>query len=758
MISNLILSPARLGSLISAYLHYAETHLYSLISELALHIPKFVLQLEEDYKADPLLCITNLLHLKAWFIRYLSTGLIDKGSLPEGLWDKVLNLPKLIGSIVSIIHSLHNLEHKALVAGWLLNVITLAELSIESITAKTVAMLSNPVANNDTDASAQFASGLSAMGISPMLLLSQLKEFASSVWGYLIRGIGPNGVLGWTAVNDARSLLNSTVLGCFTSLAIAIGADKLVSRVELSAALPLISNFKQVPNLFSLILTSTIGAGVQGVVAVNYWLLVLLKPFHSVIIEIFSQLADFVTDNSTELLDHIRASTKIGSKNVLCFNVINDSAIPLNLISSFIDTLFGIKIGHLVIGIFSPASIGNTESGTVVETPNLILRGVLGIRFIIVLMFVTLVYSCISAAGMTGRGLFYFNANGDFVILDSRLASDFQKLVSRLGISITFFDHHEEEDRPSLIAFGYNWFWAGLNITGISTFLLNSMLSMNSLAWRVQVAGQASGFFFDAALFWRWIGPFLNLVDLKHLILMNTLPSLITGIMKPLLHSSFEAASGGAWYQACGLTSADVIQLYLYVLVVDCLTKLDSALRVSANYLQFAMMISARERIDRFIDLAGNSFPLSTLVGVLVDGAVHPFIWAFQSVVATAISTLFVMLQASSSVIVSSILATYEVILLLSSFNNSAVDYSWFMIHKNHINKLVKLLQLAGEKGELPSLTHTTKLPGYGHPFVVTFIPGQKTTIGTIGRTVSMPIYDNQASALSKLASYNPYV
>lgn len=756
-ISNHLLTVARLGKLIQAYLHYAETHLYPRFSSLITILPRLLLEMEQSFTIDARIFVADLLALKAWFIRFLSTGLKDQGGLPSRLWDQATDLPLLIGDFLLFIISLKTVEEKAMISAFLLNILSISELSIEAITAKAVEILSNEAPATSEPATPYFESGLSAMGLSTLTLFCRLQSFASSVFGFLIRGIGPNGVLGWTAVSDARSLVNSKLFEQFTALVGVIGGHPLLTKLHLAAKLPLISNFVQVANLFNLILTVTADFGVKAVVGVNYWLLVLIRPFYVVAREVLHALPQFVASEEGSVPEAVKAATGQGA-SFLGFNVIETSFIPIGLISSFLDSLFGRNIGSLFVDIFSPKTIGNPELGMEIGTPGLLLRGVLAFRYIVIFMFVVLINSCAASLGITDRNTFYFNSFGDFFITNTQLAEKVLELFNKLGITVGKFEAAAPGNDYSFASFGNSLFWAGINITGLNIFIMNAMLVMNSLAWRVQVGGQLSGFFTTADLFWKWIVPLINAVDAKHLTMLNTLPSIISGITKPLLVGSLAWMAEGAWYSINGFTNNDAVQLYVYVVMVDVLTRLDSALRICLNYAQFATMASSKERIDRYIDEAGKAHPFSSLRDLVTSAMNHPFIWAFQSIIALAISTLFVLTSLSGTALRIGIIGVYEILLLLSSFNLGAVDYSWYLLQRNHITKVIKLMQGLKGKGPLPTITHTTKLPGYGHPFVVTFVQGQNTTISTIGMSASLPTFDQSGDAVTRLTFFNPYV
>jgi hypothetical protein len=756
-INNQVLSPKRLGQLVQAFFRFAETNLYVRFPGLSTLIPELLLEIEQSFLVDPNSTVRKLLALKIWTINFLKTGLMQPFNLPAEMWKGDLGGPVLIGRFIAFIMSISSIEHRALLFSVLMNILQIGELSSEIITAKAVKTLANGSAPTDHASAEFFTKIMGVMGLSTASMFEALTALYLSSFGLLVRGIGPNGVLGWSAIADARSLKTSGVYQDVLNFITLIKGDKILASINAAAILPLVSlrNFSN--HLFKLQVISRIESGPAVIVGVNYWIILILYPFSTFFNTMFSTKAGYLGED--QRIFNLKAKEIASNKDLplLSFSVSDISSFPVTILRNFLNCFFGSNVGDHLFKFLQPTTIGGINPDSDLLVSDMLFRNLKAFRSIMVATIVFIIDGVGLSTGNDTKGTYYFNASGDFLIIDSKIIELVLAQFRKFGIILGELSSQASTDQVKVLSFDGNVYVDGHNITGIPAMLFSSMFSNNSLAFIVQNFGSASKWFTTPELFWAFITPLLNQTDSRLLLVLNSLPSSVSGIVVPMLGSAYVGLANGAWYKAVSATDDDINQLYVYIVVSELLSRLDSMLRLSRSMSQYTIMQAQKLNCNNYTDEDGISYPISSVLGRIIGTVLHPISVAIDSIVTSSLTLCFSIVSSSAGNLPGLVQRARELMVLISAISSATTDFSEPLLSRHFAAKINILLVKAINGGLFIPLVHTTKLPGYGHPFVVTFQIGKGTTIqaGNYVADHQVPsTSDVEVKAPSKL---NPY-
>lgn len=756
-----LLTNQRFGQLIQSYLRFAETHIFTTFPKLLKWIPSFLLSLEREYLSNAESALAQLARYRRWFHHFMTTGqnLMDYCKLPG--FHSANGCPLILLAIVQFLRD--NMLHSKIwiVYSFVWMVLHIDVLGPSFVVSAFLTYIKSfiPTLNiSDFSSHSVITSGMAVLNIVPSDLFTTLSNYFIAVRGSLFRGLGPNGPLGWSSVHDARALLNSPLSEELEAFVGVFGAQKFMTFVSSASKLPMIGRPLAAIHNYSINVDVSSTHGIRFIVAVNYWLLVLLQPFLQTINSIITARPNLTHSNDMAWISQLTAMTASRQQFLFSINVCDNLNMSPGTFASFLNALFGSSFGERFIAIYSPSKVYDLSSSQDIDTPGLILRNVFAIRQLIILYFIIVIEGSAACAGITDTtSKYHFSQDGSFVIHDQQLYEAVLANISSLGLSfgrssLSIIDSHATYAS-----------WAGLDflsghvISGFSLPALNCIFVNGSNSHTIQLTGQVSGLFDNADMFWKWILALLPQQDSKYLTFLNTLPSTISGLPSALLHNSMVALAATNWMRGLAINPKDLIELFIYTVIVETLNRLDNTIRLSMNIPQFVQMVAARGNLESYLDTEGREQPVSSVDPSQFNVDDHPMYAAIDSALTDIIVNLFLICSAEESDIRSAINRSLDSIILLSSINSTVLDMGHVTLLRSLISKVLKLSLIINQPEHKGLLTHTTRLPGYGHPFVVSFRIGERTTISTTGFIMPSEIINPKLSGLSALTFFDPY-
>jgi hypothetical protein len=331
-----------------------------------------------------------------------------------------------------------------------------------------------------------------------------------------------------------------------------------------------------------------------------------------------------------------------------------------------------------------------------------------------------------------------------------------------LGITISDLLIHNGEDdiEGSSIIFNDHIYMNGTLVSAFSPLIVNQFIGNGIFAWPMQVMVQKSGFGVTSEQFWNIVFPFMSKQDAKSLILINSLPTSITGLDTPWFPHGMEDMKGGAWYKAVNMTDTHIMGILSYLLIGTLLISLDSALNrfVNVNF-SLTSLASINKATDFVVPGKDGKFDISDLPIWIPEASKHPLLVFLQNMISDVLSQCFLLASGTNVLTVGEIFQVFSLISLLDSQRENEVNSVWLMSYRVIINKLLVIVEgLSSGRIKEPLIT-TVKLNGFHHPYIVSWT---KAT-GVRLTTVSMNNFNKIEGAgskdnlLSKIDYFNPY-
>ena len=597
-----------------------ETSLNRLLTTLGLYLQK----------SPATFCATVASH-GTWFKAWLLSGFDGQGDISDYHWSVRANCPVLLEGIIKWLKENSSHTHYRDIIRLLITIFTLhkvivvpTEPSLESITKQFTG----------TDQSGSFMDYnkvCQSLSISIDLVISEFKRLCSLNKFRESFSAGPNGSATWASHLDAYEIYNDPILnGIFDKICDATGQKFVTDMLYKINSQFLDVDFAHTEytnNVHSKLHALFEKATKARIIAIgDYFSQTVLSPFHDMLANILKGIPADSTFDQNAGFKRLLNLTK-GRKDVYSLDLSKATdRIPVLALSKMIAFLTGSEvIGKLWAALLTKRTFFTPTGHKVKYT----VGQPMGFKSSFPAM--ALFHHMLLAQAAINCGKMGFDQYGilgdDIVIVGDDVAAEYQRLISMLGVDISLNKSvmpfsNEITGFEFCSRFGLN----GLEYTPIPlTAVLETLSNFDSIVslWDLlQVRDLFSG-----RDLWRFIAIFADKKQISFLILLNSLPSFVSGINSPVpLPLSGPALER---QKSQGFTNEDITNLYLYNFITEVMIKLDTATKKAASWVGIINSeINTRPEEDNEV-LIGTNLSLSALITDAikkrpVSDAIHP--------------------------------------------------------------------------------------------------------------------------------------
>jgi hypothetical protein len=425
---------------------------------------------------------------------------------------------------------------------------------------------------------------LKSLGINKSQFMTSLSEAAESFSYYVSVAGGPNGQATWTAHKDAIALLRDRkVFDHLSAFAEKCGLKSQVadllscgheSRANLGSTTDLITGKLHVIQEW--------GGKARVIAIMDIWTQYFLTPLHKALEKVLKGLWMDGTFDQDAVSSRVRDWTANKSLELFSFDLTAATdSVPISLQEEILVQMTGDKLlaeewkGVLTDRDFiDPTGIGR-RYGT--GQP----MGAKTSFFMLALAHHVLIQVAAKRAGKTNYRD-YVVVGDDSTITGAGVAAHYKTIMAAYHIPINLSKSIEHLAGGSTSAeICKRFFVDGVDLSGLPVKLIVKTVSDGRLATQLQNELHKRGMMLSPNHFWNFISGLINTQDLHKLILLNSVPTDVSGILTPM-DPSISQAKPGSWYEGHVLTPTDLSNAHNYVSIVESLKRVDALLRSTA--------------------------------------------------------------------------------------------------------------------------------------------------------------------------------
>lgn len=455
----------------------------------------------------------------------------------------------------------------------------------------------------------EIRTALLRLGITPVSFSAKLKEFSRSQDHEIFSTAGPNGAATWSAYADAVAILANSVL----TQNLSVWAEKtglyrfwsnLLGTVRLNQHDPMLRSTPILGKIYSF---AEWGGKSRHVAILDYWTQLFLTPLHKTIFHFLEQIPMDATFNQDAAADTIRqwTASKTAQLNSVDLTAATDR-LPLTLQEQVLSILLSDKAlgkawGRILVErdfeIHDGSTIryavgqpmGARSSWAMLALCHHIIIQVCSIRSNYNLTSeVLLGQPAPSASSGSSTSICPYTAyrvcGDDSTFAGTPILTQYKLIMAHLGVSISEFKSVLWGGTLSTAAeFCKRLFISGVEYSSISPKLVIKTIQNGRLGPTLQNDLVKRGLNFPGTTLMAWLAALLDQESLDFLIIMNLLPTSLTGLIRKASLPASTPALETLFGSSSPVTESDFVQAYTYVAVVGQLKRLDALLQQTTS-------------------------------------------------------------------------------------------------------------------------------------------------------------------------------
>jgi hypothetical protein len=765
----LVFNMKRMGRFFQFFGHVASYLLYPLHKDFYVAIPRLIADLETIIISDVAMGRERINSISKWFKVFISSGSREIMLVSRLDWSYDHKCPKILIPLLGILSSLSSSSsHYKVVIAFLVSLFSIFELHMENIIKESTTKVDNRTTGvvSTLQVTKYVSLVLAELGLNAKSLGQTLSDIGKSNTLALNHQEGVHGGPSKSAILDAQMIKRLPTLQMVWFGALDdTGQDHLLKQYNSVSSLPLIKGINLLVNLCPRFMSHWL-FGIQGLLKANIWLVSLFVPFNTISSDLLIKMGGSYIGGNDQIGYVEKAAIISGdSRNVVTsYNVINNGGISHAHLTALVLSYFGVNASNWMPDLTSPLIEREDSQGKPILQAELVTMAKYSsqLRLLVILLHATLLFGSCLELKIAQESSYLITDHGSVVIMNEQLAKHMGKLYGEMGVNISTLTSSSPSEGETDVMVECNGmlYYGGHLLSWLSPFVINNFLSNGAYGWLIQYLCQRSGADLTSTQFWGVITPFLNKQDYTFLVLLNTLPTKLTGFRKALLPDKLLVMSDGAWYKDLKLEDLHIQSLFVYLMVSELLISLDATinryLRLTEALRTIAVDVNSNTLVHPDTE---KEVGIESLNQSVSDGMVHPLLPSLQAKISEILSLCYSLVNGIDALSFVQILKVFSVLDLLNGQRHNEVQSNWLNAYKIMITKLITIAGLVTKPDHSGILETTVKLHGFSHPFIVTWSKSGGVVLTTLQSRTLLKLEDslNHSSQLSKINFFDPY-